>query len=239
MKHFLFIIGTFFNLSLLCTTLDEIALKHGTDKSSICHSYTQTYEKYFDHLKDMPIKFLEIGFYKGYSAGMWEEYFTKAQLFFIDINQDAYNYMGNLQRTSLGMVNQEDPIALAIFAGSAGSNFDIIIDDGGHGMNQQITSFKVLFPHLKHGGIYVIEDLHTSYPFGPNNNKMFGCANPKQQPTIEFLKNLVDAVNKVSASTGYADFKKCPDSLFKELSIYEKEIESIHFHASLCFIIKR
>lgn len=237
MKHLFVLLCSFFSLHSL--TLDELALKYGTDKSSQGHAYTQVYEQYFHHLKDQPIKFLEIGFYRGYSAHMWENYFSKAQLFFIDINQESYNYVNSLVRSSLYMVNQEDALALAAFASHVGGNFDIIIDDGGHSMNQQITSFKVLFPHIKHGGIYVIEDLHTSYAFERIRNKMYANSNTMQQSTIEFLKNLIDAINKVSSYTGYADFKKCPKQLFNELSLYEKEIESVHFHASLCIIIKR
>lgn len=239
MKHLFVILCGFFSLHSTTITLDELALKYGTDKSSQGHAYTQVYEHYFHHLKDLPIKFLEIGFYRGSSAHMWENYFSNAKLFFIDINQESYNYVNSLIRSSLYMVNQEDPVALAAFASSVGSNFDIIIDDGGHSMNQQITSFKVLFPHIKHGGIYVIEDLHTSYAFEKVRNKMYATNTIKQQSTIEFLKILIDDVNKVSSSTGYADFKKCPKQLYKELSFYEKEIESIHFHASLCIIIKR
>ena len=40
---------------------------------------------------------------------------------------------------------------------------DILIDDGGHTMNQQITTFEVLFDKVKEDGIYLCEDLHTSY----------------------------------------------------------------------------
>jgi len=40
---------------------------------------------------------------------------------------------------------------------------DILIDDGGHEMNQQITSFNYLFPHMRVGGLYFLEDLETSY----------------------------------------------------------------------------
>lgn len=170
---------------------------------------------------------------------MWEEYFTNAQLFFIDINSESKNYFTNFNRSSLNLVNQEDLVALTNFAHKVGGNFDIIIDDGGHTMNQQITSFKILFPFLKSGGIYVIEDLHTSYPFGPNPNTVYGCSNGKQQTTINFLKTLIDDVNKIGAQTGYANFNKCSSEILTALTTYEKEIESIHFHTSLCFIIKR
>lgn len=217
-----------------CKTLDELAITYGTDKSSQAHGYTATYEKYFAPLREKSIKFLEIGFWRGYSAHMWEDYFSNAQLFFIDINKDALSYLKNFTRSNLFIVNQEDPIALMNFIQMVGGDFDIIIDDGGHTMNQQITSFKTLFPFLKRGGIYVIEDLHTSYRFGPNSLVTEG-----QETTVEFLQNLVDCVNKIGAQTGYAAFNKCSPAVLKQLSEYEKHIESIHFYTSLCFIIKR
>jgi len=41
--------------------------------------------------------------------------------------------------------------------------FDIIVDDGGHTMKQQIASFRTLFPAMKPGGLYFLEDLGTSF----------------------------------------------------------------------------
>lgn len=49
---------------------------------------------------------------------------------------------------------------------------DILLDDGGHTMNQQITTFREMFPHIKDGGLYMCEDTF-----------------------IEFAKNLVDELN--------------------------------------------
>jgi hypothetical protein len=42
-------------------------------------------------------------------------------------------------------------------------NVDILIDDGGHTMKQQIVTFEVLFDHVKQDGVYLVEDLHPSY----------------------------------------------------------------------------
>jgi hypothetical protein len=39
---------------------------------------------------------------------------------------------------------------------------DILIDDGGHTMKQQITAYEELFPLIKDNGTYLCEDLHTS-----------------------------------------------------------------------------
>ena len=55
--------------------LDALALKAGTDKSSAQHNYTKIYSRYFSPIKDKPLKFLEIGIYKGNSVKMWENYF--------------------------------------------------------------------------------------------------------------------------------------------------------------------
>lgn len=218
-------------------TLDDLALKYGTDKNSLFHGYTKIYEKYFSPLKDKPLKFLEIGFCSGCSARMWEDYFSNAQLFYIDINPGAHQFLRDFKRTHLHIANQEDPKALAEFIKKVGGNFDIIIDDGGHTMNQQITSFKVLFPHVKSGGIYIIEDLHTSYHKYVPDYIQYISAN---QPTaVEFLQDLIHSVNGIGARTTWANFDKCSPETLMQLSAYEKDIESMHFYCSMCFIFKR
>lgn len=219
-------------------SLDSLGLEYGTDKSSISHAYTKIYEKYFSPLKEKPLRFLEIGFFQGNSAHMWEKYFSDAQLFFIDIDPLTRNFFQNFARAKLSIVNQENPNELSNFIREVGGDFDIIIDDGGHTMNQQIISFKVLFPFLKSGGIYVIEDLHTSYTYIPDYER-FHYNNTQGQTAVEFLQSLIHSINNVGARNGCADFSKCPESLYSLLSKHEKEIESLHFYCSLCFIFKR
>ncbi len=212
--------------------LDQIALNAGTDKSSKGHNYTRVYAKYFSPLKNHPLKILEIGIYKGQSVDLWENYFKNAELHFIDINR----WNGNSKRSHFHVVNQENAAQLNQFIQETGGEFDLIIDDGGHTMNQQITSFVHLFPTLKSGGIYVIEDLHTSYwsEYGGGGSSSF----PKPSPcsTIEFLKDLIDDVNYVGAKTRCANFAGAGSI---DTTYYQKNIESMHFYDSLCFIIKR
>ena len=75
-------------------------------------------------------------------------------------------------------------------AEASGGHFDVVVDDGGHSMEQQLTSFRVLFPLLRPGGIYVIEDLDTSY------QEFFGGGPPgKAGTTVAFLKELIDSLN--------------------------------------------
>ncbi len=216
--------------------MDTLALNAGTDKSSAFHNYTSVYSKYFDKIKNDRLVFLEIGIYKGDSVKLWENYFPNADLHFIDITSEYIQY--NSTRSHYHFLNQKNVLALEALGKDVGP-FDIIIDDGGHTMTQQITSFKALFPFVKPGGMYVIEDLHTSYwnqygGIGSFENPIGG-----KGTTVGFLQELVDSVNFVGASTECADFDKANASLLSRMTKYQKHIESIHFHSSLCIIIKR
>jgi hypothetical protein len=209
--------------------LDTLALKTGADKGSNYHNYTEVYAKYFAPFKEKQIKFLEIGIYKGASVKLWEEYFKNADLHFMDITLQATEYFSS--RSHYHLYNQENPRDLQRFIQATGGDFDIILDDGGHTMNQQITSFSILFPHLKSGGMYIIEDLHTSYWKSHGG----GGANT----TVNFLKSLIDEVNFIGSRTSRASHLNLPLSIQTELNIYREKIYSMHFYDSLVIIIKR
>ncbi len=210
--------------------LDSLAIEAGADKGSFYHNYTEVYARYFSGLKEKPIKFLEIGIYKGASVKLWEEYFKNAELHFIDITLQNIQYFSD--RSNYHLCNQESPEDLQKFIAKTGGDFDVIIDDGGHMMNQQITSFKVLFPHLKSGGLYIIEDLHTSYWTGWGGERT-------GLNTVTFLKGLIDEVNFIGARTTKASHLAIDPSILRELNIYREKIYSIHFYDSLAIIIKR
>lgn len=210
-------------------TLDRLAVEAGADKSSFYHNYTEVYARYFAPLQEKPIKFLEIGIHQGASVKLWEEYFKNADLHFMDITLDRVCYTSS--RSHYHLCDQENPAELQQFIKKSGGAFDIIIDDGGHKMNQQITSFATLFPVLKSGGIYVIEDLHTSY--------WDGWGHESGKHTIAFLKSLIDEVNFVGAHTTKASHLNLSQDLLQRLTLYQKDIYSIHFYDSLAIIIKR
>lgn len=242
MKKLCFFSIIFFLISKTnCSSLDNLAIKFGTDKSSQWHNYARIYERYFDSFRTKQIRFLEIGFLLGHSAQMWQEYFVNAELFFIDVDPACIQKAANIlkSRSKLFILNQADISQLNNFVSQTGGQLDIILDDGGHRMEQQINSFKVLFPILKSGGMYVIEDLHTSYwkdwgGYGTTQNPLSG-----KGTCVEFLQKLVDDLNFIGASTGCADASKCSKEIFKNLMIYQSAIESIHFYSSCCIIIKK
>jgi len=109
--------------------------------------------------------------------------------------------------------SQEDVQFLEQFKSNM-SPFDIIIDDGGHTMNQQKTSFFNLISLVRPGGIYVIEDLETSYVGS------YGGGYLKPSTTISFLKTFIDELQ--------------PSSPNKTIPIANK-ISSMEVGDSICF----
>ena len=69
---------------------------------------------------------------------------------------------------------------------------DIVIDDGGHKMRQQIVSYEELFGHIKHDGVYLCEDTHTSYWL------QYGGGYKRQNTFIEYSKNFIDYLKQKS-----------------------------------------
>lgn len=151
-------------------TLDEIAAYHGTDKSTVhshAHGYAPEYARFFDPIREKDIRLLEIGVGGGESIKTWLEFFPMAAVFGVDIEHDtnAWNKPG--KAIDLGYVfttgDQSSLQFWADFVKDHGTNWDIIIDDGGHHTNQIIPAFNALWPHVSPGGFYCIEDLACAY----------------------------------------------------------------------------
>ena len=140
--------------------LDALA-RDRTDKSSIAHGYTEIYEQFFLPLKYKRIRICEIGIERGGSLTVWRDYFPKAMIFGIDI----FDYSKYAEkRIKTFVADQSKRSQLQSFIRASGGQFDVIIDDGGHTMNQQQISLGYLFKHVKPGGYYIVEDVHTSLP---------------------------------------------------------------------------
>jgi hypothetical protein len=92
---------------------------------------------------------------------IWRKYFgPKAIIFGIDIDPACKKFDDGDANVRIG--SQADPVFLKSVVSEMGG-LDIVIDDGSHVANHQKTSFDVLFPLLSEGGMYLCEDLQTSY----------------------------------------------------------------------------
>jgi hypothetical protein len=145
--------------------LNDIGIKHGTDKSTLLSGYLDKYEKYIDNPKKVN-GLLEIGLKCGSawkhgesafpSLMMWREYFPKAAIFGADIKPIT----SHEERITVYNCDQSDTNQLKGLAAIL-PKLDIIIDDGSHKAWDQQISFKYLNHLLPVGGIYVIEDLQS------------------------------------------------------------------------------
>ena len=216
-------------------TLDQIALKYKTDKSSMYHNYVKQYDTHLKDLRDKKIRLLEIGVQNGYSIQMWNEYFYNADIIVgmdIDINNSQHLKSNKIKIIQGDQYNKESLKSI----NDAYGPFDIIIDDGCHTNSSMDIDFKYLFPLLKNDGYYIIEDLHCCYW---NNVSGFG-----NQGTnfIEYLKGLVDDVNsRGKYCLGDRDKVNLKNERRWEdikLNDMEKMIDSITFYKSICFIKK-
>ncbi len=229
-----------FTPSICAHNLNSLAIRYHTDKRSGIHNYPPIYEKHFEQFRNNSLTILEIGFGEGCSAHMWQDYFPNATLYFIDINPSYISQKKKefSSRCHFYIADQSKQKDLLEVASTANNEFDIIIDDGSHQCAHQIFSFKILFPFIKKGGCYVIEDLHTSYwhMYGGAGN--IGSPKPNHDSAITFFQSLVHDLNFIGAYTGYADKERSfPQK--KDLRYFQKHIDSIHFHRSMCFIYKR
>ena len=98
---------------------------------------------------------MEIGVFKGHSVKMWEEYFENSEVVGIDVDLKNFEFSKNGITLYECDVTDEQKIH-TIFEGRS---FDFIIDDGSHLLSHQVQAFKILFPYLKNGGVYFIEDI--------------------------------------------------------------------------------
>ena len=104
--------------------------------------YFEIYDRHFSRFRGKPINVLEIGVGQGGSLQMWKEYFgPSARIFGIDINPNCKAVEEDRIRIFIG--DQEDQAFLAASADKIG-RIDILIDDGGHTMQQQINTFEEL-----------------------------------------------------------------------------------------------
>jgi SAM-dependent methyltransferase len=143
-------------------TLREIACNLDTDKTQ-SNTYIDNFERHFGHLRDNPVKMLEIGVFRGGSLLMWNEYFLEGLVVGIDINPNPLLEMPDRVRFYKG--SQDDGAFLdQVSQECAPDGFDIIVDDASHiGTLTRASFYNLFVKHLKPGGTYVIEDWGTGY----------------------------------------------------------------------------
>lgn len=199
--------------------IEDIYYNKTTRYTSKWSNYFELYEQYFHKFIGENPVVLEIGVDNGGSMEMWHHYFGSG-CSIVGIDNRPKLTSVDLPDTEIIYGEQGDPRFWDNFV-AASPNLDIVVDDGSHYSNHQILTFEKLFPHMNEGGVYFVEDTHSSYM-----DTFYGGL--KQRHTfIEYCKNIIDIL--------HADHYVSDQTIHPWMRQY---IKGIHFYDSVVIIEK-
>lgn len=194
-------------------TLWDIWNEHRGRGAIKLDSFPAVQDRLLTRFRGQAIRMLEIGVFAGGSLEIWQDYLgPAATIVGVDITAIAVE---NAPGFDVHIGDQADPDFLRRVAAESGP-FDVVIDDGGHQMHQQIASFESLYPLLNDDGLYVVEDTCTSYW------DEFGAGMGVPTTFIEYAKAKIDELN--------ADFVNDPAF---SATAFTRSTTTISFHQGL------
>jgi len=207
-------------------SLHRYFLNNGENRLHKWLHYFDIYERHFDRFRDKPIKMLEIGVFGGGSLRMWRDYFAPGSTIVgIDINPDCKAH--EAENIDIHIGSQDDPEFLTKIADQYGA-FNIILDDGSHVNKHVIASFETLYHRTTPDGVYMIEDMHTSYW------SKWGGGLRKPGTFIEYAKDKIDELNATHVRSGLDvnTFTQSTDSIafYDSIVVFEKRPQGARQH---------
>ena len=191
----------------------SLGLHVGTDKvegkPEASHTYQWAYEKYLRPRRCEELKLMEIGLgcnmpyskskgaAEGRSIKLWLAFLPKASIGVFEYDKYcAHNWFQNdpheigrdvldarVVVTTGDQLKTDDLLQAITTLGPQ----DVIIDDGGHTNMMQQTSLRVLFPYVRPGGIYILEDLQVSF-WGAGDN-------PHGITMVDYILNIISGLH--------------------------------------------
>jgi len=202
--------------------LEKLFYRSSDRWSTKWEHYFEIYDRHFSKYRSTDVHILEFGIYQGGSLQVWKNYFgDRCHIYGVDINPACKNLEEDQVKIFIG--DQQDRNFLQSLKKEI-PRVDILIDDGGHKMEQQITTFEEMYAQIDEEGIYMCEDLHTSYwpRFGGGMNKPITF--------INYSKKLIDKLNSFHLDEG---------STSASTKEFCKTTHSLHFYDSILVIEKR
>jgi hypothetical protein len=185
------------------------------------HHYLDIYHRHFSGFRGASPVVVEIGVSQGGSLRMWRDYFGPGcRIVGIDVDPRCRQFADDGIEILIG--SQDDREFLASVREQL-PRIDILIDDGGHTMGQQIATFEELYRHIQPLGIFLCEDMHTSMW------KQYGGGVGRSGTFLEYSKALIDGL--------YAWYSMEAEKL--AVTEFTKTTYALHFYDSILVIEKR
>lgn len=181
--------------------------------------YFDLYDRYLRQYRGTDVVMVEVGVFHGGSLDMWKHYLgPRARIFGVDIDPRCTRFADEQVEILIG--DQADRGFLRELREHVGTA-DVVLDDGGHRMDQQIATLEGLFPAVRDGGTYLTEDLHTSYWDEYDG----GLLRPGS--FIDYAKGLVDRLHAWHAhDDGFV------------VDDWTRTLRGVHFHDSVVVLEK-
>ena len=182
--------------------------------------YFEIYHRHFERFRGRPLVVVEFGVNHGGSLQMWRDYFgPRASIHGVDVDARCAAFT-EPPRTTVHIGDQEDRGFLRDLVAETGP-IDVVIEDGGHRMGQQIATFEEVYPHLSPDGVFLVEDVHTSYW------SRYGGGHRRPGTFMEYAKGLTDQLNAWhSREDGFAvdDFTRTTRSMhfYDSIVVFER-----------------
>lgn len=157
----------------LCFIMNYFGSDKGHPENKCNHCYTRIYDEIFKSVRNKPVRLFELGLgtnntdvpsnmgkdgSPGASLRGWRQYFPQGSIFGADIDKRIL-FQEERIKTYFCDQNNPDIIRNMWETPELKENFDIIIEDGLHIFDSNVTFFSNSWHKLKVGGIYIIEDI--------------------------------------------------------------------------------
>lgn len=198
------------------------------------HHYLKIYDRHFSKFIGKNPTILEIGVDQGGSLEMWNDYFNNnCTIFALDINHSALDVPKKLNATNINVAigDQGNKDFWREYLKDK-PKFDIVIDDGGHYMHQQINTYEEVYEHMTDNGVYVCEDMHTSYW------PIYGGRFHKHDSFLEYTKQFIDMINIYHIQNEKSNLTMFKDGEMEKYERFRKTTNSIHYYDSVIVLEK-
>merc|ERR1740138_949290 len=195
--------------------LEDLMYLYGTDKSKDDHKYSDLYATLFEPIRHSVRNVTEIGVKTGQSHKVWHEFFRNATVLGIDVFDGfadmsiAQERLKRFERCRIFKASSSDRDAVASLGWTAES-MDIVVDDGAHDVETQEKTLIVMWPYIRPGGYYVIEDVE--WDRGENGD-------PKAYPFLHYPERLLPEARAILEGN---------DAFFADTTLGQRNWNSFH-----------
>jgi hypothetical protein len=179
--------------------------------------YFDAYDRHLSKFVGREVRILEVGIYSGGSLEMWRHYFGPGcSVLGVDIEETCRLYENEWTRVLIG--DQGDRRFWRRLKAEI-PPVDIVVDDGGHAVEQQIVTLEEMLPHLRPGGVYLCEDTHGDF-----------------DRFVAYAQGLIGSLHAFEPAPEDIEFLEAGKGIASHATPFQSSVRSIHSYPFLTVI---